>query len=159
MPVIPLAQVDEARADRERLLVPTVVLDPPDDLDLMREEIFGPILPVISYNSLDDAIAFVETRDRPLALYPFGDRAQAEAILARTVAGGVTVNDTLLHFAANRLPFGGVGPSGMGAYHGRAGFDAMTKALPVLWQSRVAVTDWLRPPYARIAKLVDFLAR
>ncbi|VXB19645.1 putative coniferyl aldehyde dehydrogenase [Luteimonas sp. 9C] len=152
--VLPLLDVDGARA-----LAPTLVVEPGDDSDVMREEIFGPILPVISYDSLDDAIAFVETRDRPLALYPFGDRAQAEAILARTIAGGVTVNDTLLHFAANRLPFGGVGPSGMGAYHGRAGFDAMTKALPVLWQSRVAVTDWLRPPYARIARLVEFLAR
>ena len=110
-------------------------------------------------DALDEAIAFVEARERPLALYPFGTRTQAETILARIVPGGVTVNDTLLHFAANRLPFGGVGPSGMGAYHGRAGFDAMTKALPVLWQSRIAVTDWLRPPYARIAKLVDFLAR
>ena len=152
--VLPLLDVEGARA-----LAPTLVVEPGDDSEVMREEIFGPILPVISYNSLDDAIAFVEARDRPLALYPFGDRAQAEGILARTVAGGVTVNDTLLHFAANRLPFGGVGPSGMGAYHGRAGFDAMTKALPVLWQSRFAVTDWLRPPYARIAKLVDFLAR
>lgn len=152
--VLPLLEVDGARA-----LAPTLVVEPGDDSDVMREEIFGPILPVISYNSLDDAIAFVEARDRPLALYPFGDRAQAEAILARTVAGGVTVNDTLLHFAANRLPFGGVGPSGMGAYHGRAGFDAMTKALPVLWQSRFAVTDWLRPPYARISTLIDRLVR
>jgi len=152
--VLPLLDVQGARA-----FPPTLVLDPGDDAALMREEIFGPVLPVIGYRTLDEAIAFVAARDRPLALYPFGDRAQVETILARTVAGGVTVNDTLLHFAANRLPFGGVGPSGMGAYHGRAGFDAMTKALPVLWQSRVAVTDWLRPPYARIAKLVDFLAR
>ncbi|MCD9006832.1 coniferyl aldehyde dehydrogenase [Luteimonas sp. XNQY3] len=152
--VLPLLEVEGARA-----LAPTLVVEPGDDTDVMREEIFGPILPVLSYTTLDEAIAFVEARDRPLALYPFGDRTQAEAILARTVAGGVTVNDTLLHFAANRLPFGGVGPSGMGAYHGRAGFDAMTKALPVLWQSRFAVTDWLRPPYARIAKFVDWLAR
>lgn len=153
--VLPLLdEVSGARA-----LAPTVVVEPGDDAAVMREEIFGPILPVIAYRSLDEAIAFVEARERPLALYPFGERAQAEAVLARIVPGGVTVNDTLLHFAANRLPFGGVGPSGMGAYHGRAGFDAMTKALPVLWQSRIAVTDWLRPPYARIAKLVDLLAR
>jgi len=152
--VLPLLEVEGTRA-----LAPTLVVEPGDDAALMQDEIFGPILPVLSYRSLDEAIAFVEARDRPLALYPFGDRAQAETILARTVAGGVTVNDTLLHFAANRLPFGGVGPSGMGAYHGRAGFDAMTKALPVLWQSRFAATDWLRPPYARIAKLVDWLAR
>ncbi|MDR7193718.1 coniferyl aldehyde dehydrogenase [Luteimonas terrae] len=152
--VLPLLEVEGTRA-----LAPTLIVEPGDDAEVMREEIFGPILPVLSYRTLDEAIAFVEARDRPLALYPFGDRAQAEAILARTVAGGVTVNDTLLHFAANRLPFGGVGPSGMGAYHGRAGFDAMTKALPVLWQSRFAVSDWLRPPYARIATLIDRLVR
>ncbi|MDR6992245.1 coniferyl aldehyde dehydrogenase [Luteimonas sp. 3794] len=152
--VLPLLEVEGTRA-----LAPTLIVEPGDDAEVMGEEIFGPILPVLSYRTLDEAIAFVEARDRPLALYPFGDRAQAEVILARAVAGGVTVNDTLLHFAANRLPFGGVGPSGMGAYHGRAGFDAMTKALPVLWQSRFAVSDWLRPPYARIATLIDRLVR
>lgn len=152
--VLPLLDVDGARA-----FPPTLVVDPDADAAVMGEEIFGPILPVIGYRTLDEAIAFVNARDRPLALYPFGSRAQVEAILANTVAGGVTVNDTLLHFAANRLPFGGVGASGMGAYHGRAGFDAMTKALPVLWQPRIAVTDWLRPPYARIASLIDRMAR
>ncbi|RPD84065.1 coniferyl aldehyde dehydrogenase [Luteimonas sp. 100069] len=152
--VLPLLEVEGARA-----FAPTLVVDPGNDAALMQEEIFGPVLPVLSYRTLDEAIVFVEARDRPLALYPFGDRAQVEAILAHVVAGGVTVNDTLLHFAANGLPFGGVGASGMGAYHGRAGFDAMTKALPVLWQSRIAVTDRLRPPYARVARLVDWLVR
>ena len=152
--VLPLLDVAGARA-----FAPTLVVDPGDDAAVMAEEIFGPILPVIGYRTLDEAIAFVNARDRPLALYPFGSRPQVETILARTVAGGVTVNDTLLHFAANRLPFGGVGASGMGAYHGRAGFDAMTKALPVLWQPRIAVTDWLRPPYARIASLIDRMVR
>lgn len=152
--VLPLLDVDGARA-----FPPTLVVDPDADAAVMGEEIFGPILPVIGYRTLDEAIAFVNARDRPLALYPFGSRAQVETILAKTVAGGVTVNDTLLHFAANRLPFGGVGASGMGAYHGRAGFDAMTKALPVLWQPRIAVTDWLRPPYARIASLIDRMVR
>lgn len=160
VPVIPLAQVDEARADRERLLVPTVVLDPPDDLDLMREEIFGPILPVRAYPDLDAALADVLSRDRPLALYPFShDTATVERILGQVVAGGVTVNDTLLHFAADGLPFGGVGASGMGAYHGRAGFDAMSKRLPVLWQSRWAASDRLRPPYSKIAGLLKLLLR
>lgn len=152
--VLPLLDVDGARA-----FPPTLVVDPGADAAVMGEEIFGPILPVIGYRTLDEAIDFVNARERPLALYPFGSRAQVEAILAKTVAGGVTVNDTLLHFAANRLPFGGVGASGMGAYHGRAGFDAMTKALPVLWQPRIAVTDWLRPPYARIAALIDRMVR
>lgn len=160
VPVIPLVQVDDARADRERLLVPTVVLDPPDDLDLMREEIFGPILPVRAYPDLEAALADVLSRDRPLALYPFShDRATVERILGQVVAGGVTVNDTLLHFAADGLPFGGVGASGMGAYHGRAGFDAMSKRLPVLWQSRWAASDRLRPPYSKIAGLLKLLLR
>jgi len=160
VPVIPLAQVDDARADRERLLVPTVVLDPPEDLDLMRDEIFGPILPVRAYPDLDAALADIVARDRPLALYPFShDTATVERILGQVLAGGVTVNDTLLHFAADGLPFGGVGASGMGAYHGRAGFDAMSKLLPVLWQSRWAASDRLRPPYSKIARLLKLLLR
>ncbi|KLI99000.1 coniferyl aldehyde dehydrogenase [Luteimonas sp. FCS-9] len=152
--VLPLLETVDARA-----LAPTLVLDPDEDAALMGEEIFGPVLPILGYRTLDEAIAYVAARDRPLALYPFGDRGQAEAVLAGTLAGGVTVNDTLLHFAADRLPFGGVGASGMGAYHGRAGFDAMTKALPVLWQRPVAATDWLRPPYARLSQLIDRLVR
>ncbi|MBO2847677.1 aldehyde dehydrogenase family protein, partial [Stenotrophomonas maltophilia] len=104
--------------------------------------------------------AEVLSRDRPLALYPFShDTATVERILGQVVAGGVTVNDTLLHFVADGLPFGGVGASGMGAYHGRAGFDAMSKRLPVLWQSRWAASDRLRPPYSKIAGLLKLLLR
>jgi coniferyl-aldehyde dehydrogenase len=81
-----------------------------------------------------------------------------ERILSRLIAGGVTVNDTLLHFAANELPFGGIGPSGMGQYHGRAGFDAFTKAMPVLWQARMNATDLIKPPYrGKIDRLVRWL--
>ncbi len=160
VPVIELASIDPERARRERLIVPTIVLDPPADLDLMQDEIFGPILPVCAYPDLDAALADVQARDRPLALYVFSEqRAVVERILGQVVAGGVTVNDTLLHFAVNGLPFGGVGPSGMGAYHGRAGFDAMSKQLPVLWQSRWAASDMLKPPYARIAGLLKVILR
>jgi coniferyl-aldehyde dehydrogenase len=144
----------------KRLFAPTLVLDPGDDAAVMREEIFGPILPIRTVASLDEAIAFVNARDRPLALYPFShDRASVERILRNTLAGGVTVNDTLLHFGINALPFGGVGASGMGAYHGRAGFDAMSKALPVLWQPRRAGSDLLKPPYSKVARFIDFLVR
>jgi len=126
----------------------------------MREEIFGPILPVCAYPDLDAAIAEVQSRDRPLALYVFShERAQVERVLAQVVAGGVTVNDTLLHFAVNGLPFGGVGPSGMGAYHARAGFDAMSKQLPILWQSRWAASDLLKPPYSKIAGMLKAMVR
>lgn len=160
VPVIELASVDPARAERERLIVPTIVLDPPADLDLMQEEIFGPILPVCAYPDLDAAVAEVQARDRPLALYVFSQqRDTVERVLGQIVAGGVTVNDTLLHFAINGLPFGGVGPSGMGAYHARAGFDAMSKQLPILWQSRWAASDLLKPPYSKIAGLLKLLVK
>jgi coniferyl-aldehyde dehydrogenase len=144
----------------QRLLPPTVVLDAGDDARVMQEEIFGPILPVKSYRTLDEAIAYVNAHDRPLALYPFSlDRASVEKILRNTLAGGVSVNDALFHFAITTLPFGGIGPSGMGAYHGRAGFDAMSKQLPILWQARRTGGDLLKPPYAKAKWLVDLIVR
>jgi coniferyl-aldehyde dehydrogenase len=157
--VIELASVDAGRADTERLLPPTLIIEPGDDSRVMQDEIFGPILPIRGYANLDDALAYVERHDRPLALYPFShDRRIIENILSRLIAGGVTVNDTLLHFAATNLPFGGIGPSGMGQYHGRAGFDAFTKAMPVLWQSRFTATDFIKPPYrGKIDRLIKFL--
>jgi acyl-CoA reductase-like NAD-dependent aldehyde dehydrogenase len=94
----------------------------------MREEIFGPILPVVPYRGLDGALAYVNARPRPLALYYFDrDARRIDRVLTDTVAGGVTINDTILHIAQEDLPFGGVGPSGMGEYHGRAGFEAFSK--------------------------------
>jgi len=158
--VIELIALDPVRAEAERMIAPTLVLEPGDDASVMREEIFGPILPIRSYRNLDEALAWVEAGDRPLALYPFSrDRATVERILGRLIAGGVTVNDTLLHFAAGNLPFGGVGASGMGQYHGRAGFDAMTHAMPVLWQPRKAASDLLKPPYRGfVERMVQFLA-
>ncbi|WP_024888943.1 aldehyde dehydrogenase family protein [Luteimonas huabeiensis] len=149
-----------AAPEGERIVPPTLVLDPHDDTALMREEIFGPVLPIKSYRTLEEAIAFVAARPRPLALYPFSDdRATVEQMLAAVLAGGVTVNDTLLHFAASALPFGGVGASGMGQLHGRAGFDALSKPLPVLWQRRWAATDLLKPPYRRLDRLIRRLVR
>ncbi len=158
--VIELAGIDASRADAEHLIPPTLIIEPGDDAKVMQDEIFGPILPVHGYATLDDALAYVERHDRPLALYPFSnDRSVVETILSRLIAGGVTVNDTLLHFAANNLPFGGIGPSGMGQYHGRAGFDAFTKAMPVLWQARFTATDMIKPPYrGKIDRMIRFLA-
>ncbi len=145
---------------QQRLLPPILLLEPDDDAAAMREEIFGPILPIKTYASLDEAIAYVNARDRPLALYPFSfDATTVERILHETLAGGVSVNDTLFHFAIADLPFGGVGASGMGAYHARAGFDAMSKQLPVLWQARWTGGDLLKPPYARVRWLLDRLIR
>ena len=153
--------VDPGRGRRERLFPPTLVLDAPRDCALMREEIFGPILPVIGYSSVDDAIAYVNGFERPLALYPFSrNRDFIERVLRDTLAGGVAVNDTLLHFGVHELPFGGIGASGSGAIHGRAGFDTFSKQLPVFRQRRFAVTDRLRPPYAgMVDRVLRLLAR
>lgn len=153
--------INPARARRERLFPPTLVLEPGDDALLMREEIFGPILPVKSYRTLDEAIACVNTHPRPLALYPFSrDRDNIERILECTRSGGVTVNDTLVHFGVHALPFGGIGPSGMGSLHGRAGFDTFSKQLPVFRQTRFAASDWINPPYRGwVDRLIRLLAK
>jgi coniferyl-aldehyde dehydrogenase len=136
------------RMEHERLFPPTLLLEPPADSEAMRNEIFGPILPVLSYRNLDEAIARIRSMDRPLALYPFSDDAHnVEKIIDAALAGGVTVNDTLLHFGAHDLPFGGIGPSGIGAIHGRTGFDTFSKLLPVFRQRRFAGSDLLKPPY------------
>jgi coniferyl-aldehyde dehydrogenase len=144
----------------QRLLPPTVLLEPGDDAKVMQDEIFGPLLPVKSYRTLDEAIAYINAHDRPLALYPFShDRAAIEKILHDTIAGGVSINDTLFHFAIPDLPFGGVGASGMGAYHSRTGFDTMSKLLPVLWQARRTGGDLLKPPYSKAKWLIDLIVR
>ena len=144
----------------QRLLPPTLLLEPGDDARVMQDEIFGPLLPIKSYRTLDEAIAYVNAHDRPLALYPFShDSATVEKILQHTLAGGVSVNDTLFHFAIGNLPFGGVGPSGMGAYHGRAGFDTMSKQLPILFQARSTGGDLLKPPYSKAKWLLDLIVR
>ena len=154
--VIVLGQADP----QQRLFPPTLVVDPGDDAKVMQEEIFGPVFPIRSVHSLDAAIAYVNAHDRPLALYPFSnDKTAVEKILRNTLAGGVSVNDTLFHFAVSGLPFGGIGPSGMGAYHGRAGFDAMSKQLPILWQARRTGGDLLKPPYSKAQWLIDLIVR
>jgi coniferyl-aldehyde dehydrogenase len=144
----------------QRLLPPTLLLEPGDDAQVMQDEIFGPLLPIKSYKTLDEAIAYINHRDRPLALYPFSNhRATIEKILHSTLAGGVTVNDTLFHNAVSSLPFGGVGPSGMGAYHAKSGFDAMSKLLPVLWQANTTGADLLKPPYDKANWLIKLIVR
>ena len=142
-------------------IAPTLVIDAPGNTRLMTEEIFGPLLPLVAYDHLDDAIAHVNARPRPLALYVFDhDTAAVEQVLARTVSGGVTVNETLLHIAQEELPFGGVGPSGMGEYHGRAGFDTFSKRKAVFRQARINGLKLLQPPYgARFRAMLRLLLR
>ncbi len=141
-------------APAERRLGPSVVLNPPVDGGLMREEIFGPILPVIGYRELSDAIGFVNARPRPLALYPFAnDPSALAAVLERTVSGGVSINSVLMHCIQDDLPFGGVGPSGMGAYHGRDGFRRFSHARGVFKAGRFRGFELLAPPYRRKVRL------
>jgi coniferyl-aldehyde dehydrogenase len=141
-----------ARDDAGHRLAPVVVLDAPADNALMADEIFGPVLPLVPYDKLDDAIAHVNARPRPLALYWFDDdRARTQRALERTHAGGVTVNDTLLHVAQPGLPFGGVGHSGMGHYHGKWGFETFSKLKPIVWQTKVNAMSLFLPPYRPLA--------
>lgn len=159
--VIELAMVDPVQADSRRLFAPTLVLEPGDDAWMMCDEIFGPILPIKSYTTLDEAIAYINRHDRPLALYHFSnDRAETETLLSRTLAGSVAINDTVFQFAIDALPFGGIGTSGMGHYHGREGFLTFSKTLPVFRQSRISALDLLKPPYTGfVDRLVRMLAR
>lgn len=141
--------------DDSRKLAPTLVLGAKDESQVLQEEIFGPILPVIPYDSLDDAIAYVNDRPRPLALYYFDhDEDAVNKVLTETVSGGVTVNDTMLHIAQDDMPFGGVGPSGIGHYHGKEGFEAFSKKKPIFYQSRLNATDVIRPPYGKAVELL-----
>jgi coniferyl-aldehyde dehydrogenase len=138
-----------------RMFPPVLLLGVTDDMAVMQEEIFGPILPVVTYNRLDDAIAYVNARPRPLALYFFGtDKAAQRLVVERTTSGGVMINDTILHYAQDDLPFGGIGPSGMGAYHGAEGFKTMSHAKAVFRQARFNAVDLFRPPFG---KAFDFL--
>jgi acyl-CoA reductase-like NAD-dependent aldehyde dehydrogenase len=156
--VIELNPASESFAASPKM-APALVLDAPADARLMTEEIFGPLLPVVGYDALDEAIAYVNARPRPLALYVFDhDRAAVQRVLERTVSGGASVNETLVHIAQDELPFGGVGPSGMGEYHGRAGFETFSKRKAVFYQSRLNGLKLLRPPYGkRFASLVKLL--
>ena len=122
---------------------------------IMQEEIFGPILPVRSYRTIDEVIAYVNARPRPLALYYYGgDGAERRKVLANTTSGNVTINGTLMHYAQDDLPFGGVGPSGIGAYHGVEGFRSLSHAKGIFEQGRWNASSLLRPPFGRLADSV-----
>ena len=145
----------------ERQMAPALVFGATGDMQLMQEEIFGPILPVISYERMDDVVAALNAGARPLALYWFGrSRTERDEVLARTVSGGVCVNDTLLHFAHENLPFGGVGDSGWGVSHGEAGFLRFSHQKAVFVQARWSPTALLHPPFgARFDRVMEWLRR
>lgn len=145
----------------DRRLVPTLLLDTTPEMAVMREEIFGPLLPLIPYDQPREVIARVNAGERPLALYWFGrDEDARDELLTQTHAGGVTVNDCLWHLGQEDQPFGGVGASGMGAYHGVWGFNTFSKLKPVFHQSRWAGTRLFQPPYgATFERLVRLIRR
>ena len=133
---------------RRRLFAPVALSGLEPDAIALQDEIFGPVLPLVGYASLDEAIAWINARPRPLALYLFErQRATIDKVMAETVSGGVTVNDTLLHAGVDSLPFGGVGASGMGAYHGEEGFRTFSHLKPVLMRARISLLPWLYPPF------------
>ena len=154
--------LDDAKAKGARLIathdetvsgtkmVPHLLLQVNEDMAVMREEIFGPLLPIVPYQQVDEALAYINRHDRPLAMYWFGtDSARREQALTQTHAGGVTVNDCIWHLGQEDQPFGGVGASGIGSYHGEFGFRTFSKEKPVFIQSRFAGTKLFYPPYGK----------
>jgi len=141
---------DEPTQPERRRFSPVALTGVSDTMQVMQEEIFGPILPIIPYEGLDEAIAYINARPRPLALYFFGESQGRDRVLRETISGGVTVNNTLFHVAQDNLPFGGIGPSGMGDYHGFSGFRCFSKAKPVYYDHRLSGSLLLRPPYGGV---------
>lgn len=134
----------------EQSINPVIVTNCDNDQALIQQEIFGPVLPVIGYESLEDAVAYVNDRPRPLALYFFSHESKEQKyVLNETHSGGVCLNDTIMHIASEGLPFGGIGPSGMGHYHSKEGFLALSKAKAVLGKGRISTTKLIYPPYRK----------
>ncbi|HQQ63034.1 MAG TPA: coniferyl aldehyde dehydrogenase [Pseudomonadales bacterium] len=142
---------------------PTLVINPPDSMKIMQEEIFGPLLPIKSYGHIDDAIDYINAHPRPLALYLFSqDRREQERVLSRTISGGVTINDVIQHISVEDLPFGGIGASGMGNYHGIEGFRTFSHARSVYTQARINMMQLvgMLPPYSdKVHKILDSMIR
>jgi coniferyl-aldehyde dehydrogenase len=149
---------EDFRQQSAHKIPPTLLIDPPEDSAVMQEEIFGPVMPIKPYDTIDETVDYVNAHDRPLGLYYFGnDKQETEQVLNHTTSGGVTVNDVIMHIAQENLPFGGVGPSGMGAYHGEDGFRTFSHAKAVFKQATFNPAEklGLRPPYGE--KLMGIL--
>jgi coniferyl-aldehyde dehydrogenase len=149
---------EDFRQQSAHKIAPTFLIDPPEDSAVMQEEIFGPVMPIKSYDNLDETVDYVNSHDRPLGLYYFGtDQQETKEVLTKTTSGGVTLNDVVMHVAQEDLPFGGVGPSGMGAYHGEDGFRTFSHAKSVFKQATFNPAEklGLRPPYGE--KLLGLL--
>ncbi|MDH5541744.1 MAG: coniferyl aldehyde dehydrogenase [Nitrospinota bacterium] len=137
----------------KRKIPPTLLLKVTDDMKIMQEEIFGPLLPVITYGNMEEAKRFVNSRPRPLALYYFDhDQTRIDLMLRETISGSVAINDTVWQYSQDGMPIGGIGESGMGHYHGREGFETFSKMKPVFRQKRFNALGLMRPPYGAIMK-------
>lgn len=157
VPLIPGKAWDK----KTRKIAPHVVLNAPEDCELRTREIFGPVLPVIGYTNIEDTITAINSGPRPLALYPFSNnKKKIQHLITHVMSGGVTVNDGILHTAQHDMPFGGVGDSGMGHYHGYEGFVTFSKMRPVFYQAPFSAIKFLWPPYGKFAtKYLDFLTK
>lgn len=157
VPLIPSATFN----DEMRKLPPHLILGVTDDMVVMQDEIFGPLLPVKTYTTLDEAIAYVNAKDRPLGLYLFtNDHKTEDKVLHSTISGGVTINNCILHVAQHDMPFGGIGASGMGQYHGYEGFLEFSKLRPVFTNPRLPILDMFYPPYTRKHRtILNFLLK
>ncbi|QUJ67363.1 coniferyl aldehyde dehydrogenase [Photobacterium sp. GJ3] len=139
----------EARDDQKHRMVPHLLVNPQETLTLMQEEIFGPLLPVITYQHIDEALQYIQQRPRPLALYLMSFDPDLQTRVKQEVhAGGMAINETVFHVAADDAPFGGIGPSGMGHYHGYEGFLTFSKAKTVLTRGRISTAKLVTPPYS-----------
>ena len=161
--VLQPAGPDDPAWKSKRKFPPTILVGATSDMKVMQEEIFGPVLPILAYKDAAEPIAWINSHDRPLALYWFGRSSAArDAVLAQTVSGGVTVNDCLFHFTQINQPMGGVGASGSGAYHGEWGFNTLSKLKPVFYRSVLNRMADLYPPYggkiARLEKMLRFMS-
>ncbi|HNN87685.1 MAG TPA: aldehyde dehydrogenase family protein, partial [Pseudomonadales bacterium] len=141
----------------------TLIVEPKESMKVMQEEIFGPLLPMRSYQHIDDAIDYINAHPRPLALYLFSDDArEKERVLSRTISGGVTVNDVIQHVSCEDMPFGGIGASGMGNYHAIEGFKTFSHARSVYTQSKINMMQLMgmKPPYGdKVNKILDAMIK
>ena len=136
--------------EKHRKISPHVVLDTSDDMIIMRDEIFGPLLPIKPYDQIEEAISYINANERPLALYLYSnDKQVQEKVIYNTLSGGMCINDSVFHVAQHDMPFGGIGNSGMGHYHGREGFIEFSKLRPIFKQAPVSGILALAPPYGK----------
>ena len=145
----------------QRKLAMHLVLDTTEEMVIRQRETFGPLLMVLTYQDPQEAIDYINKRDRPLALYPFSyNKKLVERYISNIMSGGVTVNDALFHVAQHDIPFGGVGPSGLGHYHGYEGFVACSKMRPVFYQAKINAMSLMSPPYGETAnRIYNFLLK